>query len=243
MHTPETPNLSIAQQKMMIESLREIYRNDSTTYAHHQPRGFDGRKPDAFGGTIWLTPREIASNALRRVGLSAPDSFAEANDERDAKHPCFPEHTKAIKTLWDRAKETQYRPNERESLEQLAKWCTVIEGQTFMGTSFAILRIDARMPWRDLPSNYGAPSHDVLRELFACIGDPPPEQELPKVNEPHLRAWFELLPFLEHRGQQVARVFPGARMRHISGRSIHGLSVDLLLTTEASDYKRRRHES
>ena len=46
--------------------LRAIAMSDRTTYEHHEKRPRDGKKPE--GGTIWLTPREMAIAALRAMG-------------------------------------------------------------------------------------------------------------------------------------------------------------------------------
>ena len=46
--------------------LRTIAMNDRTTYEHHESRPRDGREPE--GGTIWLTPREMAIDALKALG-------------------------------------------------------------------------------------------------------------------------------------------------------------------------------
>ena len=46
-------------------ALEDCAQLDLTHYEHHQPRR-DGREPKEDGGTIWLTPREIATRALRR---------------------------------------------------------------------------------------------------------------------------------------------------------------------------------
>ena len=61
----------------VIRLLQEIVRNDATYYAHHEPRRWDGRKPSERGGTIWLTPKELATGALRALGAGMPDALAE----------------------------------------------------------------------------------------------------------------------------------------------------------------------
>lgn len=48
----------------LVEALRACERNDKTAYEHHEPRP-DGKKPSRGGGTIWMTPKEIANEALR----------------------------------------------------------------------------------------------------------------------------------------------------------------------------------
>lgn len=55
---------------MLSDALRDAARNDNTAYDHHQPRRWDGRPPDIDGGTIWLTPREIARYALGEPELA-----------------------------------------------------------------------------------------------------------------------------------------------------------------------------
>jgi len=54
-------------------ALRSCARSDKTTYEHHEPRRFDGRKPEDVNGTIWLTPREIARGALGEHNLATWD--------------------------------------------------------------------------------------------------------------------------------------------------------------------------
>jgi hypothetical protein len=60
----------------MENALRAIVANDRTTYRHGQVRP-DGKKPSEaeIPGSIWLTPKEIAENALKHLEL-----------ERDAMH-------------------------------------------------------------------------------------------------------------------------------------------------------------
>jgi hypothetical protein len=53
--------------------LRAIAMADKTTYAHHEKRPRDGKKPE--GGTIWLTPRELALHALRVMGEETESLF------------------------------------------------------------------------------------------------------------------------------------------------------------------------
>ena len=60
-----------------VRALQTIVRNDATAYEHHQPRRWDGRTPDAEGGTIWLTPREMARQLLKILGAEVPDMFLE----------------------------------------------------------------------------------------------------------------------------------------------------------------------
>ncbi len=59
------------------QSLDDIIKNDSTHYNHHQPRQFDGRTPKEDGGTIWLTPKEIARRALRTPRPNHPETAAD----------------------------------------------------------------------------------------------------------------------------------------------------------------------
>jgi hypothetical protein len=61
----------------MVATLQSIVRNDKTDYRHHESRPWDGRKPGAEGGSIWLTPRELATRALRQMGASVPDRMEE----------------------------------------------------------------------------------------------------------------------------------------------------------------------
>lgn len=65
------------QRESTVRALQAIVRNDATSYQHHEPRRWDGRTPDADGGTIWLTPREIARQMLTLLGAEVPDAFAE----------------------------------------------------------------------------------------------------------------------------------------------------------------------
>jgi hypothetical protein len=55
--------------RALVEQLRvsfqHICRNDGTVYQHHQRRKFDNAPPST--GSIWLTPREIAESAIRRI--------------------------------------------------------------------------------------------------------------------------------------------------------------------------------
>jgi hypothetical protein len=57
----------------LVSMLLTIVRNDKTTYEHHEKRRWDGRDPSEDGGTIWLTPREMARNALRLLGEAVPE--------------------------------------------------------------------------------------------------------------------------------------------------------------------------
>lgn len=60
-----TASPQIEEIEEIAATLRAICRADRTTYAHHEPRSWDGKEPREVGGTIWLTPREQADRALR----------------------------------------------------------------------------------------------------------------------------------------------------------------------------------
>lgn len=65
-----------AEVERLKGALRLMARCDrSKPYEHHEPRHFDNRLPRDAGGTVWLTPREIARNFLREPNLA---TFAEA---------------------------------------------------------------------------------------------------------------------------------------------------------------------
>lgn len=49
--------------KNLREALQSVIEADKTTYRHHEPRP-DGRLPKENGGTIWMTPKEIAQGVL-----------------------------------------------------------------------------------------------------------------------------------------------------------------------------------
>lgn len=51
------------QNAKLANALQSVIENDKTYYNHHDPRP-DGRLPKENGGTIWLTPKEIARRAL-----------------------------------------------------------------------------------------------------------------------------------------------------------------------------------
>lgn len=59
-------------REQLVAMLQEIVRNDTTRYDHHEARRWDGRTPDSKGGTIWLTPKEMARQALRYLGEPQP---------------------------------------------------------------------------------------------------------------------------------------------------------------------------
>jgi len=58
----------------LLKRMLTIWKNDKTEYEHHEARPFDGEKPrDVDGGSIFLTPREIAEDALREAGINPWD--------------------------------------------------------------------------------------------------------------------------------------------------------------------------
>lgn len=63
--------------------LRAICRADRTRYDHHEPRAWDGKRPKEDGGTIWLTPREKAESALKRMARNGDITAAEADWRAD----------------------------------------------------------------------------------------------------------------------------------------------------------------
>ena len=70
-----TPTIEELQERIALleAALRSCARNDKTRYEHHEARPFDGRRPaqvEGTAGTIWLTPREIARQALRERDLA-----------------------------------------------------------------------------------------------------------------------------------------------------------------------------
>ena len=70
-----TPTIEELQERIteLEEALRSCARNDKTSYFHHEPRPFDGRRPtqvEGTAGTIWLTPREIARQVLGERDLA-----------------------------------------------------------------------------------------------------------------------------------------------------------------------------
>lgn len=46
------------------DALHSIILADKTHYEHHEVRRGDGQPPKSDGGTCWLTPKQIASQAL-----------------------------------------------------------------------------------------------------------------------------------------------------------------------------------
>ena len=63
--------------------LRAICRADRTRYDHHEPRAWDGKRPKEDGGTIWLTPREKAESALKRMARNGDITATEADWRAD----------------------------------------------------------------------------------------------------------------------------------------------------------------
>lgn len=55
-------------RETLVEGLRLIALSDKTAYEHHEKRYQDGKLPETVGGTIWLTPREVALRALEAMG-------------------------------------------------------------------------------------------------------------------------------------------------------------------------------
>jgi hypothetical protein len=62
---PLTDAEKIAQ---MTKAFRYVALADRTTYEHHEKRPRDGKRPEEIGGTIWLTPREVALDVLKGLG-------------------------------------------------------------------------------------------------------------------------------------------------------------------------------
>lgn len=56
------------ERGQLVKMLQEVVRSDRTTYQHHEARPFDGLLPSEAGGTIWLTPKEMARHALSAMG-------------------------------------------------------------------------------------------------------------------------------------------------------------------------------
>jgi hypothetical protein len=54
------------ERAQTISLLRAIAMADKARYEHHEKRERDGKRPE--GGTIWLTPRQMALRALERMG-------------------------------------------------------------------------------------------------------------------------------------------------------------------------------
>ncbi len=63
----------------IVDDLQAIVRNDKTHYDHHDRREWDGLAPgeSIFGGSIWLSPREIARSILTVIGAEIPQSIEE----------------------------------------------------------------------------------------------------------------------------------------------------------------------
>lgn len=84
----------VSNQTVLVLDLRRelqaIVENDLTTYEHHQKRR-DGKRPRDLGpdaGTCFLTPREIALAALKRLdALPTPSTMFEFI-EAQTQNPC-----------------------------------------------------------------------------------------------------------------------------------------------------------
>jgi hypothetical protein len=62
-----------ARVRGMRDAFRDIAANDKTHYDHHEHRPSDGKKPrEVGGGSIFLTPKEIAEAALASPAVDAP---------------------------------------------------------------------------------------------------------------------------------------------------------------------------
>ena len=73
-----------ARVAMLEKALRDAARNDNSRYEHHQRREWDRRFPAEDGGTIWLTPREIARRALGEPNLATlADALAQNAPTRE----------------------------------------------------------------------------------------------------------------------------------------------------------------
>jgi hypothetical protein len=69
----------------MVEFFEAVRLNDTTRpYDHHQPRKSDGKRPRESngGGSCFLTPREIADNALRRLAALSSSSSLPSDPEK-----------------------------------------------------------------------------------------------------------------------------------------------------------------
>ena len=51
------------ENERLKEALQSVIEADKTIYKHHEPRP-DGRLPKENGGTIWMTPKQIAQGVL-----------------------------------------------------------------------------------------------------------------------------------------------------------------------------------
>lgn len=58
----------------LAEALRKCQKNDKTYYKHHEARPYDGALPQESYGTCWLTPREIARQALEANGYGKKEA-------------------------------------------------------------------------------------------------------------------------------------------------------------------------
>jgi len=63
------------ERAILIDALRSCAMNDKSKYYHHQPRARDGKLPKEEGGTIWKTPREIALDTLKGIGVDTASLF------------------------------------------------------------------------------------------------------------------------------------------------------------------------
>lgn len=70
MERDSAQTITRATFESLANTLRAICRADRTTYNHHEARAWDGQPPRENGGTIWLTPREQAAHALRRLAAN-----------------------------------------------------------------------------------------------------------------------------------------------------------------------------
>ena len=67
--------LTEKQVAMLIDALRAVAMNDKTAYEHHEKRRQDSKRPETAGGTIWLSPREIALETLKSIGEEVDSLF------------------------------------------------------------------------------------------------------------------------------------------------------------------------
>lgn len=81
-----------ARAALLAERMAHIIDVDKTCYRHHEARP-DGKLPREDGGTIWLTPKEMAKNAL-----SATQEQTEAFLERvrEEERRALKEDTKTL---------------------------------------------------------------------------------------------------------------------------------------------------
>ncbi len=92
----------------MAEALRSIIENDRTYYEHHEPRR-DGKLPREDGGTIWKTPRQIATAALSAYEAAETPTAAPGIVEaaawvmREIEVGNNPPHAAVVLAKWVRA--------------------------------------------------------------------------------------------------------------------------------------------